>query len=92
MSIGTIIKIGIQLLRCLEIMHENGYIHNDLKADNILVGDHAYFNELKEEQVCKRLEQLRLDKIYLIDFGVATKYRLENGDHKPLTKTNRFRG
>lgn len=38
--------------------HEQGYIHCDLKPDNIMIGDYK--------------KDLRLmNKIYLIDFGIS---------------------
>ena len=39
LSIHSVISIGIQLLNCLEKLHELGFVHNDLKPDNVLVGD-----------------------------------------------------
>ena len=38
MSSYDIIDISIQMLKVLEIMHESGYVHNDLKLDNIMIG------------------------------------------------------
>ena len=35
----TVLQIGIQLLEAFKIIHEAGYIFNDLKLDNILIGD-----------------------------------------------------
>jgi serine/threonine protein kinase len=32
-------KIGIQLVDQMRIIHDAGYTYNDLKLDNILVGD-----------------------------------------------------
>ena len=34
----TCYKIGIQLIERLRIMHENNYIHNDIKEDNMVIG------------------------------------------------------
>ena len=44
-------------------MHELGYIHNDIKLDNILVG-------FKDPSL-----------LYLIDFGLSSKYRDKDGAH-----------
>ena len=38
-SLKTVCLIGIQVLEGLEKLHHIGYVHNDLKLDNILVGD-----------------------------------------------------
>lgn len=38
LSLQSIYKLTIQLIERLRVMHELGYIHNDIKLDNILVG------------------------------------------------------
>lgn len=38
-SLKTVCQVGIQLLDILEQVHRAGYVYNDLKFDNILVGD-----------------------------------------------------
>lgn len=62
----------LQVLNRLEDLHRNGYIHGDIKLQNIVEGD-------KEP-----------DKFYLIDFGLASCYVDECGQHRPKVKTNRF--
>lgn len=37
-SVPTAFKIGLQLLSALEALHDIGYVHNDLKFENICVG------------------------------------------------------
>jgi len=44
-------------------MHELGYVHNDIKLDNILVG-------FKDPSL-----------LYLIDFGLSTRFINEDGSH-----------
>ena len=49
------------MLDLIERFHDQGYIHCDLKPDNIMIGDYK--------------KDLRLmNKIYLIDFGISQKY------------------
>jgi serine/threonine protein kinase len=43
-------------------MHSVGYIHLDLKPDNVLLGSSDYGNP-------------RSKILYLIDFGIARKYK-----------------
>lgn len=43
----TTAQIGIQLVNILEKIHEAGYVFNDLKPDNILIGNR---NILKDDQ------------------------------------------
>ncbi|EDV29115.1 uncharacterized protein TRIADDRAFT_19437, partial [Trichoplax adhaerens] len=63
---STIYSIGITMLNALEYIHKHGYIHGDIKGSNILLG----FNEEN------------LDKVVLVDFGIAQKF-IHNGIHKP---------
>ena len=37
-SLKTVCQVGIQLIQVLECLHEIGYVYNDLKLDNILIG------------------------------------------------------
>ena len=60
--------IGINLIHLLENFHNIGYIYNDLKLDNILVGD-------KDSSVES------LSKITLIDFGLCSSYLDQDGNH-----------
>lgn len=53
-----ILNLAIKLVEILERLHEKGYIHCDIKPDNILIG-----NEDKDPDLNR--------KIYLIDFGLA---------------------
>ena len=59
----------------LERIHLLGWIYNDIKLDNIVVGD--------AESSPSSLSELRL-----IDFGFCTKYLDEKGAHIQFEKTN----
>ena len=56
------------------MIHEAGYIYNDLKLDNILIGDDMSLPHAKQS----------LYKIRLIDFGLCKRYIHESGAHIPL--------
>ena len=58
-SSKTIYQLGMQLLEIYEKVHMTGYTYNDLKLDNILVGDKNGEN---------------LHQIRLVDFGFAAKF------------------
>lgn len=67
-SLKTVCQIGINLIDAFELLHSFGQVHNDLKLENILVGDqHSTHQSLKE--------------IRLIDFGLSTSFVDENGYH-----------
>ena len=38
-SLKTVCQIGIRLIEMFECIHDLGLVYNDLKLDNILVGD-----------------------------------------------------
>lgn len=66
----TVFKLGIQIMDVLKYMHEKGYVHADIKAANLLMG-------LSKETQNKQ--------VYLVDFGLATKYNLDK-EFKPNPK------
>ena len=38
-SLKTVCQIGIKLIEILKQIHDLGYVYNDLKLDNIVIGD-----------------------------------------------------
>lgn len=73
----TTVQVGLQVLEKLEALHEVGYLYNDLKPDNILVGNH---------------DDHKLHKIRLTDFGISKKYLDDEGNHIKSGKTQFFTG
>lgn len=59
LSLAVVCSIGIQLLNRLESLHECGFIHRDIKPQNILLGGDR---------------PNKSNKIYLIDFGLSVSY------------------
>lgn len=77
-SLKTICQIGIRLIEIFERIHEAGLTYNDLKLDNILVGNHL--NKVE-----------KMHEIMMVDFGFATKYVDKNGDHMSQQSNDTFR-
>lgn len=67
----TVLQVGIQLLDSIKMIHEAGFTFNDLKLDNVLIGD--------APELPKAMDSLH--KIRIIDFGLAKKFIDENGKH-----------
>lgn len=78
----TVFQIGLELLESFKMIHEAGYIFNDLKLDNVLIGDDQSLPQA----------QSSLFKIRLIDFGLAKKYTKKDGTHVPQKKNSVFEG
>lgn len=79
-SIGTVLKLGEQMVARIQFVHERHYLHRDVKPDNFLMG------------VGKRAHH-----VYVIDFGLAKKYRdpktnkhIPAKEGKALTGTARY--
>jgi serine/threonine protein kinase len=66
------ILIGVELIECVRNLHSLGYVHTDIKLDNIMVDSENF--------------------IHLRDFGLAEKYELDNGKHRPNIMHKRFNG
>jgi len=51
----------------LEYIHEHGYCHADIKDSNLLMGLSTNNDD---------------GQVYLLDYGLSTKYRYSDGRHK----------
>jgi serine/threonine protein kinase len=87
-SNSSILEIALGTLDMLESVHAAGYIYNDLKLDNIMVGfESKIAKEYKEENV------LADTSLHLVDFGFATKFiDKSTGLHIKEAEVETFRG
>jgi serine/threonine protein kinase len=77
--IKTVIQIAIQVLDRLEDLHNLGYVHLDLKLDNLMTGS--------ENVMMKKSSH-----IFLIDFGISKRFEDVKGNHIRMYKTSSFAG
>eukprot|EP00009_Paramoeba_aestuarina_P004441 CAMPEP_0201515182 /NCGR_PEP_ID=MMETSP0161_2-20130828/6822_1 /ASSEMBLY_ACC=CAM_ASM_000251 /TAXON_ID=180227 /ORGANISM="Neoparamoeba aestuarina, Strain SoJaBio B1-5/56/2" /LENGTH=820 /DNA_ID=CAMNT_0047911943 /DNA_START=79 /DNA_END=2541 /DNA_ORIENTATION=+ len=75
-SMPTTLKLGIQMIKGIENVHEFGYLHRDIKPSNFAMGLAE-----KKRQTC-----------FLIDFGLARRYVLPDGEIRPPRDCAGFRG
>ena len=77
MSLHCICNIAIQIIEILEEIHNKNIIHRDIKPSNFLLGNDINNNNL----------------LYLIDFGLAKKYRDEKSNkHFEMKKGKKLIG
>lgn len=84
----SVASLGLSVLKCLEKVHKAGYVYNDLKLDNIMVG----FGQKLPQKYVDDDAFLNSD-INLIDFGFSTPYiNRKNGENLPKKTVSNFRG
>lgn len=59
----------------LEYIHSQGYAHADVKGSNILLSEEA--------------GTTRKSQVYLVDYGLAYRFRTNAGIHKPFVHDER---
>ncbi|KAF7630869.1 Protein kinase domain-containing protein [Meloidogyne graminicola] len=76
-SVGTTLRIGVQCVDAMEMMHRVGYLHRDIKPSNMCIGL-AQFGKHRN--------------VFIIDFGMARKYLQPNGQLRKERGRAAFRG
>ena len=70
-DVGTVMKIGINIINHLERIHRIGIIHRDIKPNNFMFG-------IKDNTADNT------NNLYIMDFGLSRKWYV-NGDHIEYT-------
>ncbi|KAG1672634.1 Tau-tubulin kinase Asator [Nymphon striatum] len=63
-SLSTTLRLGHQILKAIESIHEVGFLHRDIKPSNFAIGHLS--------QTCR--------KVYMLDFGLARQYTTSTGE------------
>ncbi|ODN02866.1 Casein kinase I isoform delta [Orchesella cincta] len=74
-TLKTILMLVDQLIALLEQLHTAGYIHRDLKPDNMVMGYGS-----------------NVDTVYLVDFGLAQKYKNDKENETGSNSKDKFAG
>lgn len=68
--------IGPKALRVIEEVHKRGFLHRDIKPENLLTGPNG----------------LDSREVYLVDYGLCKRFRMEANDHIPYREGKRLTG
>ncbi|KAK2727888.1 tau-tubulin kinase homolog Asator-like isoform X2 [Artemia franciscana] len=75
-SLSTTLRLGFQILRAIESIHEVGFLHRDVKPSNFAMGRLPHTSR----------------RVYMLDFGLARQYTTASGDVRPPRPAAGFRG
>ncbi|XP_043290115.1 tau-tubulin kinase homolog Asator isoform X3 [Venturia canescens] len=75
-SISTTLRLGLQILKAIESIHQVGFLHRDIKPSNFSIGRHPYNTRM----------------VYMLDFGLARQFTTGTGDVRPPRAAAGFRG
>lgn len=75
-SLSTTLRLGLQILKAIESIHEVGFLHRDIKPSNFSIGRHPYNSRL----------------VYMLDFGLARQFTMGTGEVRPPRTAAGFRG
>jgi serine/threonine protein kinase len=78
-SLSTSIRLGLQMLECVEAIHKLGYVHRDVKPNNFVIN---LSNHRQKSNIV----------VHIIDFGCARRYLDDQGQVIPPRSGVGFRG
>ncbi|KAL7294524.1 hypothetical protein TKK_0012054 [Trichogramma kaykai] len=80
LSKKIISSLSVQMLYALEYIHSKGYAHSDVKGCNILL-----------KKTSSDINNIDIEKTpaYLVDYGLAYRFRNSNNVHKPFEHDER---
>ncbi|XP_050530501.1 tau-tubulin kinase homolog Asator isoform X2 [Daktulosphaira vitifoliae] len=75
-SLSTTLRLGLQILKAIESIHEVGFLHRDIKPSNFAVG--------RLHQTCRC--------VFMLDYGLARQFTTANGEVRTPRTAAGFRG
>ena len=92
----TTLKLGLQMLDAIEAVHDLGYLHRDIKPVRTSCRAVAFQMQLEgavvliscshcmQSNFAMGLAPTKRQSCFMIDFGLARRYLLPNGDVRPV--------
>lgn len=75
-SLSTTLRLGLQILKAIESIHDVGFLHRDIKPSNFSMG--------RLPTNCRT--------VYMLDFGLARQYTTASGEVRQPRSAAGFRG
>ncbi|XP_060587289.1 uncharacterized protein LOC132742817 [Ruditapes philippinarum] len=75
-TLSTALRLGSQILKGIEAIHDVGFLHRDIKPSNFAMG---------------RLQN-QTKKVFMLDYGLARQYTTPTGEVRPPRAAAGFRG
>ncbi len=75
-SLSTTLRLGLQILKAIESIHDVGFLHRDIKPSNFSMG--------RLPSNCRT--------VYMLDFGLARQYTTAGGEVRAPRTAAGFRG
>lgn len=92
-SFKTAAQIGLQMVNVLEKVHDCGLVYNDIKPDNILIGDIEIIPIIDgDSQPNVDIVQTDCSSVRLIDFAYSTAFNDTDGQHIKDNVPDKFQG
>ena len=86
LSLHTVYIIGLKILELLEIIHEAGYVHNDISLRKVVLG---YEKQLQFDYLGSANKTIKPQPFHFMDLSFATPYiDFKTGRHLKKGKVN----